>query len=259
MLAINFQFIRSNRFRKKCFLTTNATFVELLPPLLSSFEITVVPTSIAFKKYHILHHRYQGDTELDVDLPTDFEGRWFRTPITKFLWLMLQPFFYSLRPLVILPLPVSTLEIINISVQFAFNSWVISTFGWKAFGYLLAGTYLAMGVHPVAGHFISEHFVFDKTFETYSYYGILNALTFNVGYHVEHHDFPYIAGSRLPLLRKIAPEYYDTIPHHDSWVKVLYDFVMRPDIGPFARVRRRRVIADKTCPSSNSQDEKLVD
>ncbi|THD25983.1 Sphingolipid delta-4 desaturase [Fasciola hepatica] len=218
-----------------------------------------VPSSIAFKKYHILHHRYQGDDELDVDVPTYFEGRWFRTPSMKFLWLVLQPFFYSLRPLIILPLPVSTLEIINIAVQFAFNSWVVSTFGWKTMIYLIIGTALGMGVHPVAGHFISEHFVFDKTFETYSYYGILNLLTFNVGYHVEHHDFPYIAGSRLPLLRKIAPEYYETIPHHDSWVKVLYDFVTRPDIGPFSRIRRRRATTKQISQTYCVQDQKIVD
>ncbi|PFX29419.1 putative sphingolipid delta(4)-desaturase/C4-monooxygenase [Stylophora pistillata] len=37
--------------------------------LIVNFPIGV-PCAIAFKKYHLEHHRYQGDEELDVDLPT---------------------------------------------------------------------------------------------------------------------------------------------------------------------------------------------
>jgi len=175
---------------------------------------------------------------MDVDIPHRLEAKLFKYTVGKMIWMFLQPYFYALRPLFVQPKPVTMNEIINAVIIFGFDATLVYFWGWKPFVYLLGGSLLAMGIHPVAGHFISEHYMFAEGYETYSYYGPLNKITFNVGYHNEHHDFPYIPGARLPEVRKIAPEYYDNLPHHTSWVKVLYDFITDPSISLYSRTKR---------------------
>ncbi|KAK9507553.1 hypothetical protein O3M35_007382 [Rhynocoris fuscipes] len=198
-----------------------------------------LPFSVTFKAYHLEHHKYQGDEKLDTDIPTYLEAKLFCTTFGKFIWLLFQPLFYAFRPVFTYPKPPTLLEIINVTIQLTFNAFIWYTCGSKVVFYMLGGSLMAMGLHPVAGHFISEHYMFRKGFETYSYYGCLNFITFNVGYHNEHHDFPAVPGSRLPEVKKIASEYYDNLPQHNSWVSVLYDFVTDPDIGPYARIKRK--------------------
>ncbi|KAI0227903.1 Sphingolipid delta(4)-desaturase DES1 [Lamellibrachia satsuma] len=200
-----------------------------------------IPYSTVFKKYHTEHHKYQGDDTLDVDIPSRFEARMFTSTGRKFIWLLLQPVFYAFRPLFLNPKPITRLEVLNFLVQVSFDVAIYYTMGLRSLLYLSGGTFLAMGLHPVAGHFISEHYVFKKGYETYSYYGPLNAITFNVGYHNEHHDFPNVPGCNLPEVKRIAPEFYDNLPCHTSWVKVLWDFVMDPEVGPYARVKRQAI------------------
>ncbi|XP_076255230.1 delta4-sphingolipid-FADS-like protein ifc isoform X2 [Rhynchophorus ferrugineus] len=199
-----------------------------------------IPISISFKKYHLEHHRYQGDELKDTDLPTYLEAKLFCTTFGKFIWVLLQPFFYSFRPLITYPKPPTSWELVNAVIQVIFDVFVVYFFGGRILGYLLFGSVMAMGLHPVAGHFISEHYMFKKGYETYSYYGPLNFITFNVGYHNEHHDFPAVPGSKLPEVKKIAPEFYDDLPQHQSWTQVLYDFIMDPDVGPYARIKRKK-------------------
>jgi len=198
-----------------------------------------IPFSVSFKKYHLEHHRYQGDEVFDTDIPTYLEAKLFYNTFTKFIWVVLQPLFYALRPVITYPKSPNKLEILNVLIQLGFDGFVLYTCGAKSLVYMVGGSLMAMGAHPVAGHFISEHYMFRKGYETYSYYGILNCVTFNVGYHNEHHDFPAVPGCNLPKVREIAREYYDALPHHDSWSKVIYDFVTDPDIGPYARIKRR--------------------
>lgn len=74
--------------------------------------------------------------------------------------------------------------------------------------------------------------------ETTSYYGWLNILCYNVGYHNEHHDFPSVPWTRLPQLRAIAKEFYDPLPAHSSWPAVTYKFIMDPKVGMWSRAKR---------------------
>lgn len=197
-----------------------------------------VPVAETFRYYHLLHHTHQGDERLDTDLPTAFEARWLRSRVSKLLWLACQGLAYGLRPLFVHPKKPSRSEVLNLLLQLAFNACVFYFWGGKALAYLPISSLIVMGLHPIAGHYIAEHYEFERGQETYSYYGPLNSLAFNVGYHNEHHDFPYIPGSRLPKLRALAPEFYDTLRSHRSWTSVLWRFVTQPDMGGFSRIKR---------------------
>jgi sphingolipid delta-4 desaturase len=200
-----------------------------------------IPAAISFRKYHLEHHRYQGHDVMDVDVPCDWEGWFFCSPARKLLWCLLQPAFYALRPLATNPKPLLAWEAVNIVLQLAFDYGIYAIWGAKALMYLVGGTLLGMGVHPTAYHFISEHCVFVEGYETYSYYGWLNAIMYNVGYHNEHHDFPNVPGSRLHKVKELAPEFYDDLPFHDSWWTVYRDYIFRADINPFSRVKRSKL------------------
>eukprot|EP00536_Pseudo-nitzschia_multiseries_P007954 jgi/Psemu1/196816/e_gw1.193.30.1 len=204
-----------------------------------------IPSAITFKKYHLEHHYSQGVDDIDVDIPSDWEGEFFNTRLRKVLWVILQPAFYALRPLVISPKPVCLKSLINVVSTLLFDAGFAYAFGIKALLFNVLGTLLGMGIHPVAGHFISEHYTFAEGQETYSYYGWLNLVTFNVGYHNEHHDFPRISGFKLPMVRKIAPEFYEDLHSYNSWSGVIYDYIFRIDIGPYSRVKRPNAKATK--------------
>ncbi|XP_032771280.1 sphingolipid delta(4)-desaturase DES1-like [Rattus rattus] len=197
-----------------------------------------IPYSISYKMYHIDHHRYLGTAGIDVDAPSDFEGWFFCTTFRKLVWVAFQPFFLLFRPYFVNPKPMTYLETINIVSQITFNIVIYYVWGIKSLVYMLAASLLGLGLNPISGHFIADHFMFSKGQDTNSYYGPLNFFMFNGGYHNEHHDFPSIPGSCLPQVRRIAAEYYDALPHHTSWVKVLYDFVTDDTMSPYSRIKR---------------------
>lgn len=201
---------------------------------------TCFPSGQTFKGYHMDHHQYQGVDGVDTDIPHAIEVNYVTNTVSKILWIMAQPLCYALRPMLIKPKPFRFWEGLNWAAQLAFNAAILYFFGLKAFTYLIAGTLMGLGLHPSAGHFIAEHYEFVAGTETYSYYGPANYFNFNVGYHNEHHDFPKIPWSKLPLVRKIAPEFYDSLPCYHSYVtEVFWPYVTDPDLGVYCRIKRK--------------------
>ncbi|OWM91244.1 sphingolipid delta(4)-desaturase DES1-like [Punica granatum] len=206
-----------------------------------------VPMSITFQKYHLEHHRYQGVDGIDMDVPSNLEALLVRNTLTKSIWVLFQLFFYALRPLFLKPKPPGSWEFINFAIQIALDAAMVHFWGWKSFMYLILSTFVGGGMHPMAGHFISEHYVFNpkEEQETYSYYGPLNLMTWSVGYHNEHHDFPRIPGSKLHKVKEIAPEYYNGLYSYRSWSHVIYMYVMDRAVGPFSRMKRKLSTSSK--------------
>ena len=153
-------------------------------------------------------------------------------------------------------LPLTRIHALNIAVQLAFDFCFAHFFGARTVQYFILSSFLAGSLHPCAGHFIAEHYVYDRHAlsnksnnnkdkradvpipETYSYYGPLNLLTYNVGLHNEHHDFPAVPWSRLPALHEIARDFYADLPCHDSWVGVMWQFIWDKEVGLWCRVKR---------------------
>lgn len=197
-----------------------------------------VPMSVTFQKYHLEHHRFQGVDGMDMDVPSETEARMVTNVVTKAIWVIFQLFFYALRPLFLKPKPPGYWEFINFIIQIALDFAMVYFWSWKSFAYLILSTFVGGGMHPMAGHFISEHYVFNPKQETYSYYGPLNLLTWSVGYHNEHHDFPRIPGSKLYKVKEIAPEFYNELDSYKSWSQVIYMYIMDRTVGPFSRMKR---------------------
>jgi sphingolipid delta-4 desaturase len=207
-----------------------------------------IPYSAGFGPYHLLHHKYMGDGSYDTDIPTNLEAMVLSSVAGKAFFATFQIFFYALRPVCIVNVDFTWVHFLNIAVQVAVDVVLVKSFGWMPFFYLLASAFLAGSLHPIAGHFIAEHYVFDPPNkydphgtpfpETYSYYGPLNIFVYNAGYHNEHHDFPYIPWTRLKKVREIAHEFYEPLPYHTSWVKVIWDFIFDKNVTLWCRVKR---------------------
>lgn len=198
----------------------------------------VLPMAETFHRYHLVHHVHLGEEGVDSDLPVDLEVRHIgKSWLSKLLWLAIYPVVYLARGATYAK-GVSRAELLNGAAVIAINFALWHLIGPTALLYLGLSMFFAHGLHPVAAHFIHEHHLFAGEQETYSYYGPLNLVTFNVGYHVEHHDFMNIPGWRLPEYRALTDAAYRDFVSHRSWTAVLWEFITRRDMGPWSRLVR---------------------
>jgi sphingolipid delta-4 desaturase len=185
---------------------------------------------------------YQGDPERDADLPRPFEAAWVgNSTFRKGLWLL----FFFVSQVIRVPY----LKSIKQFDRWVLANWMVelsflAAMGWlagpKALAYLFFATVFSIGLHPLGARWIQEHYIVHEQQETYSYYGPLNAIAFNVGYHNEHHDFMSVPWSRLPAVRATAPEFYDNLYWHRSWSALLWRFLTDPGLSLYSRVIREK-------------------
>jgi len=154
--------------------------------------------------------------------------------LRKLAWLLLLPVSYGLGAS--LPCPCAPAlrylayrKRCAIAVAWVAVCWFL---GWHAVAIFCCPPILQSGpsgrrTHPVRAHRLRRrrrHGV---------YYGPINLMSLNLGFHLEHHDMPAIAGWRLPALRRTAPEFYEHITgtNRASWALAI---VFDPGIGSTA-------------------------
>jgi sphingolipid delta-4 desaturase len=202
----------------------------------------IFPSSIQFEHYHIKHHSFQGVHELDADLPNSWEAKLINNSfLGKALWLLFYPIFQVFRLSRLRELRKFDWWVVaNLLSCAAFTTVIAYFFGWHGVAYLLLSFSFSVGLHPLGARWVQEHYLtHSEEQETYSYYGVLNTVSFNVGFHNEHHDFPSIPWNKLPQIRKTAPEYYDTLHYHTSWTKLFFRFLFDREISLFHRIIRK--------------------
>lgn len=200
----------------------------------------IFPAAMGFRVFHLKHHAFQGDHDQDIDLPSHWEASIVgNRPIAKALWLLLFPLAQLLR-------------LRRVSTEILFDRWFLASYvtalgttaavyygsGATALLYLFASFWFSVGLHPLGGRWIQEHYTCDPRQETGSYYGPLNVLALNVGYHNEHHDLPSVPWNRLPRLKAMAPELYRPLQSYRSWSRLVVQFISDPRYSLWSRVVR---------------------
>lgn len=197
-----------------------------------------IPSAISFGRYHSDHHNFFSEYGKDYDLPTMAEVRSFKSTIGKFFFFFFLTPIYALRPFLFMHKKMTLDEIINFAVILCSDVLIYKFWGSGSLAYIILTAFFSIGGHPAAIHTIAEHAEFVTGMESYDYFGIWNFFNLNLGHHIEHHDFPTCPWYNLPAIRAAAPEWYEYLPHHTSYLKVLWKFVTDENFSLFNRTLR---------------------
>ncbi len=189
----------------------------------------ILPYAESFRIFHMQHHAKLGDPIEDLDVPGARENDWLKkSPLHRAFWITFYFLFISSRIFRLSESKTGHSGIfINILVQIFFSMAVAHFLGLHALLYLALSFFFSVGPHPLGARWIQEHSLASEKQPTFSYYGPLNALSFNMGYHLEHHDFPMVPWSKLTKVHKIAHEFYDSMDSFSSWSGLVMRFIWR--------------------------------
>eukprot|EP01090_Pellita_catalonica_P007345 TRINITY_DN1792_c0_g1_i1.p1 TRINITY_DN1792_c0_g1~~TRINITY_DN1792_c0_g1_i1.p1 ORF type:complete len:267 (-),score=16.37 TRINITY_DN1792_c0_g1_i1:139-939(-) len=198
----------------------------------------IIPGGITFGELHRFHHAYLNEAYDDPDVPLPIENKFFgQSRFGKFMWMLLFPLVMALRQAFATSYMLPSTKkfklfteyhmwiVVNWILNISINLTVFYFLGIRAMVFIFVSFLFALGLHPLGARWIAEHYSIHPGQETFSYYGSLNLVSFNIGFHVEHHDFPSIPWAHLPKITKIAPEYYSHLRTHKSYVRLLIDFI----------------------------------
>jgi sphingolipid delta-4 desaturase len=232
-------------------------WVAILADLPNAF-----PTAMGFRCYHMKHHSHLGDYDYDADLPSHWEARLFgRTWQGKAAWMFLFPalqLFRLGRLKGSVPMW-GAWTFVNAACIAVYDLAILLCFGPGALLYLFASFWFSVGgLHPLAARWVQEHFTFDPAQETFDYYGPLNIVALNIGYHNEHHDFPDVPWTKLPRLKQMAPEFYDHLQTHKSWLGLWLKFIFDSRFTLYSRVDRSAAARARAGGVQGSKPSKTI-
>jgi len=192
------------------------------------------PAAIEFRHQHMLHHKYLGDAAdpdgRDTQAPTRKEVEIVgHSTLGKILSFTFGRFFYKARPANAVPHDRWFWS--NAAACVAVDALLVAFAGWRPLAYLLLSSLVAFGPHVMGARRVAEHLTLRPGQPTNSYYGTLNLVSFDVGYHVEHHDFPAIPWRHLRRLNETAPEYYGGLASIRSWSVLMAAYFFDPRYG----------------------------